>query len=469
MLSSGLGRGSRFRALATCVVVAALLIVQCCGCTAAFGATTISVSSLAAGLGDAGAGCTLRDALVVADLPSNPALGTRTEPGGRSASRDCRGRISGRGAPYKIRLAAGAVYTLTAIDDYWFGPDGLPPISAAVTIVGNGATITRATASPTPRFRFFYVSGGLSGIPAGHLTLEHVILSNGLAAGGTSGGGGGGAGMGGAIFNQGVVTLEHVTLSGNEAQGATGSSPMLDGSGGGIGPDGGFGGSAPGAHGGAGGAHNADLSGGQMMVTPAAGAASGRSTVVRAARQVVLPAARAASVAAAVMADSVAMATMTMAPVAGSAIAAAHRTSSVGQTVTASAPVVVAASGAAGRWAPMRLEPAAVLPAAARRRDATAVAVAVATVVSAGVARVRATAATMDVAASAAGTGMATRVGVEPEWVVRSFRCSARFPRLTRSCLPTARSVAPATRRPLTEPPAMAWAGRSSTSMERCR
>jgi hypothetical protein len=260
MQISRLGRGSRFRALATRVVVVAVLIVLCSGCTAAFGATTISVSSLAAGLGDAGAGrCTLRDALVVADLASNPALGTRAEPGGSDASRDCRGRVRGRGSPYEIRLAAGAVYTLTMIDDYWFGPDGLPPVSAEVTIVGNGATITRS-AGRTPGFRFFYVSGGLSGIPVGQLTLQHVVLSNGLAEGGASGGGGGGAGMGGAIFNQGVVALEHVTLSGNEAQGATGSGPALDGSGGGIGPDGGFGGPAPGALGGAGGSENADLS-----------------------------------------------------------------------------------------------------------------------------------------------------------------------------------------------------------------
>ncbi len=263
MLMSWPAGGSQFRALAIrVVVVAAVLIVPCGSCTAAFGATTISVSSIDAGLGDAGAGrCTLRDALVVADLASNPALGTRAEPGGSNASRDCRGRVRGRGSPYEIRLAARAVYKLTMIDVYWFGPDGLPPISAEVTIAGNGATITRSAAARTPGFRFFYVSGGLSGIPVGHLTLQHVILSNGLAEGGASGGGGGGAGMGGAIFNQGVVKLEHVTLSGNKAQGATGSGPALDGSGGGIGPDGGFGGPAPGARGGAGGAENADLSG----------------------------------------------------------------------------------------------------------------------------------------------------------------------------------------------------------------
>jgi hypothetical protein len=51
------------------------------------------------------------------------------------------------GAPYTITLAAGATYSLDGVDNYWFGPDGLPPVSSAVTIVGNDATIARASAS----------------------------------------------------------------------------------------------------------------------------------------------------------------------------------------------------------------------------------------------------------------------------------------------------------------------------------
>jgi hypothetical protein len=100
---------------------------------------------------------------------------------------------------------------LDSVDSYWLGPDGLPPVSTAVTIVGNSATIARASGSRA--FRFFYVSGGRSGIPAGSLTLEQLSLSGGLAHGGNVDGGGAGAGMGGAIFDQGQLAPNGVTLS----------------------------------------------------------------------------------------------------------------------------------------------------------------------------------------------------------------------------------------------------------------
>jgi hypothetical protein len=219
-------------------------------------ATTIKVSSVNDTLGAGPPGkCTLRDALVVADAESNPALLTRAEPGGSRASRDCESRLRGHGAPFKIVLATRAVYTLSKVDDYWFGQDGLPPISAPVTILGHDATITRDTATGARPFRFFYVSGGLSGIPPGSLTLQGLTLSDGLAKGGNSDGGGAGAGMGGAIFVQGMLALERVTLDGNVAQGGNPNVASAGDEGGGIGAgnSGGFGGPAPGAHGGTGG------------------------------------------------------------------------------------------------------------------------------------------------------------------------------------------------------------------------
>ena len=230
----------------------------------AFAATTITVSSTADTLGGArAAGCTLRDALVVADQASNRALRTSAEPGGRRASRDCSGRMRGSGRPYTIKLAHDATYTLTRVDDFWFGPDGLPPVSAPVTIAGHGARIVRAGTAGTPPFRFLYVSGGLSGIPAGSLTLRSLTLANGLARGGSSNGSGGGAGMGGAVFDQGKLRIEQATLSANVAQGASGNDGRAGQGGGGIGANaagsgagGGFGGPAPGAHGGAGGARD---------------------------------------------------------------------------------------------------------------------------------------------------------------------------------------------------------------------
>src|SRR5262249_49900600 len=57
------------------------------------------------------------------------------------------------GGPSTIVLGAGCSYTLTRLDNGWYGANGLPPISATITIDGNGATITRQGRS----FRFFYV------------------------------------------------------------------------------------------------------------------------------------------------------------------------------------------------------------------------------------------------------------------------------------------------------------------------
>jgi hypothetical protein len=91
------------------------------------------------------------------------------------------------------------------------GANGLPQINKkdALTIVGNGDTIERSTASPA--FRLFNVAGG------GSLTLENLTLQNGWDTG---------VG-GGAIYNQGTLVLSQVTVQGNTAYG-------LPGAGGGI-------------------------------------------------------------------------------------------------------------------------------------------------------------------------------------------------------------------------------------------
>jgi hypothetical protein len=161
-----------------------------------------------------------------------------------------------------INLSPG-VYNLTKIDNFWYGPDGLPPIFSNLTIHGNGATIARDTnpADNTPAFRLFYVSGGME-LPAGSLTMDNVTLEGGLAQGGDGGlaqgggnlGGGGGMGAGGAIFNQGMLNLTAVTLTNNEALGGSSGVTGLGDDGGGMGPGSGFGGSlAGGPFGGAGG------------------------------------------------------------------------------------------------------------------------------------------------------------------------------------------------------------------------
>src|ERR1700683_4077685 len=109
------------------------------GSSPALAAETITVSSAAdtLGAGASGAG-TVRDALVVANETSNPALTGAQEPGGSGADGDCAPDETGSGSPYTVVLQSGQTYSLDAIDNYWFGPDGLPPISDAVTVEGNG-------------------------------------------------------------------------------------------------------------------------------------------------------------------------------------------------------------------------------------------------------------------------------------------------------------------------------------------
>jgi len=56
---------------------------------------------------------------------------------------------------------AGQTILLTTVDDYWFGPNGLPAISSAITIDGGqgGIVIARSSTGSPPNFRLFYVSG----------------------------------------------------------------------------------------------------------------------------------------------------------------------------------------------------------------------------------------------------------------------------------------------------------------------
>ncbi|HWF52312.1 MAG TPA: fibronectin type III domain-containing protein [Solirubrobacteraceae bacterium] len=154
-----------------------------------------------------------------------------------------------------ITLTAGCNYSFTVpyantgsqdLAD-WYGPAALPAIAAPVTIVGNGATISRSTVSGTPAFRLFFVGASPSapGTPSwttpgsGGLVLENVTLSGGLALGGSGngGGGGGGLGAGGAIYNQGVTVLFGVTMSGNTAHGGSAAGAGTGTGGGGVGAD----------------------------------------------------------------------------------------------------------------------------------------------------------------------------------------------------------------------------------------
>ncbi len=196
--------------------------------------------------------CTLPEAIIAAntDTPSGAAPG------------EC---AAGTAGSDTISLPTNATITLTTAHNNFYGPNGLPPISSAIIIEGNGASIERSSAGGTPNFRFFYVSGGAPDTynSAGSLELRNVTLRNGREQGGTggnsaagAGGGGGGAGLGGAIFNRGTLKVINSTLRDNTAQGGTGgnrTAPGSNGGGGGGGLSGNGGTSSSSAGGGGGG------------------------------------------------------------------------------------------------------------------------------------------------------------------------------------------------------------------------
>jgi hypothetical protein len=134
-----------------------------------------------------------------------------------------------------INLTA-STYDLATVNNFWYGPNGLPAISSNLTIHGNGAIIQRDPSSSTPNFRLFYVSGGLELSP-GSLSMDNVVLQGGVAKGGDSNEGGGGLGAGGAIFNQGTLKLTDVTLDNNQAMGGSRGVLTAGDGGGGMGQD----------------------------------------------------------------------------------------------------------------------------------------------------------------------------------------------------------------------------------------
>jgi len=115
-----------------------------------------------------------------------------------------------------LTAATTSPYVLTAMNNNTGNGNGLPVIAANdnLTIVGNGDTIERSTASGTARFRLFDVARGAS------LTLQNLTLQGGLVQAwlqglvGVTGGG--------AIYNQGALTLSGVTVVKNMVAGGSG-------------------------------------------------------------------------------------------------------------------------------------------------------------------------------------------------------------------------------------------------------
>ena len=110
-----------------------------------------------------------------------------------------------------VTLASNCTYTLTGANNSTDGGTGLPVITGKVSVIGNGATITRSTSSGTPTFRFFDVA------KSGTLTISNLALSNGALASNDSHGGG-------AIDNHGTLSVSALTFSNNSSPSPSGTS-----------------------------------------------------------------------------------------------------------------------------------------------------------------------------------------------------------------------------------------------------
>ncbi len=110
-------------------------------------------------------------------------------------------------------------YVLTAVNNSTFGgndANGLPVIAANdnLTVVGNGDTIERSTATGTPYFRLLAVASG------GSLTLENLKLQGGFLN--DQGNQNPAIGGGGAISNDGTLVLNGVKVQDNYAESGNG-------------------------------------------------------------------------------------------------------------------------------------------------------------------------------------------------------------------------------------------------------
>ncbi len=140
-----------------------------------------------------GGSCTLIDAINAANNAG-------------TAGGDCvRGSLSAD----TIVLPRNGTQVLRAVNNRTrYGPTGLPTIRSAITIIGNGSTILRA--SRAPAFRILAVG------QTGRLMLRTTTVSGGRASDRVTSYGAGS--KGGAIYsNQGTVTLIRSNITGNRA------------------------------------------------------------------------------------------------------------------------------------------------------------------------------------------------------------------------------------------------------------
>jgi hypothetical protein len=133
-----------------------------------------------------GATCTLVDAITAAN--------TDTMVGGCGP---------GSGADTLV-LPAGGTLMLTGIDNITYGATGLPVVSSAITIAGQGGTIERG--GGRPNFRLLAVG------TTGDLSVRDLTLQGGVAVSVL-----GRNIAGGGVYNRGSFTVANSTITGNTA------------------------------------------------------------------------------------------------------------------------------------------------------------------------------------------------------------------------------------------------------------
>ena len=57
-----------------------------------------------------------------------------------------------------LTLTPGCTYTLSTANNFWYGPNALPPVTSDLTLEGQGATLERSGAPGTPKMRLLYVA-----------------------------------------------------------------------------------------------------------------------------------------------------------------------------------------------------------------------------------------------------------------------------------------------------------------------
>jgi hypothetical protein len=165
--------------------IALLLAVNGAPAGAVAPAVTITVTNGTSTVAN-GDGCSLPEAIINANADN------------QSGSTDC---AAGSGAD-TVNLQTNV--TLTAVNNTSFGANGLPVVTSAVTVEGNGRTISRQAGSPDFRI--------MTATAPGNLTLNSATISGGVSAGSFP------SSSGGGIYNRATsVTVTNSTISGNSA------------------------------------------------------------------------------------------------------------------------------------------------------------------------------------------------------------------------------------------------------------